>query len=342
VNNLTATTGTLFWTPVAGSAGYEYKIDQNAGGPLSGWSSTTINTEQFSGLTGGASYYAHVRNLCTGGDKSSWINIPFTMPQCNKPTNIIISNVTDSAAHALWSQMPGTGNYDYAVSFDKTPPVTGIMSTTSIAANLNGLVPNSKYYFHLRSRCFGIDSSEWLIDSFITKMPCYAPIVQVNNLGTNTPYVFWDPVPTAVAYEYTLTNTITMPAFGKDIYTTYVDVTLDDDGKDYYMHVRAQCNSMYTYSPWSVVALRTGVTKISTPGQTGSIEIYPNPVNENLYIRNATPGTAYMINDMTGRVLGRGVVSLNKPVIVQHLSPGMYILEINTDHGNQNVRFIKK
>ncbi|WP_276133545.1 T9SS type A sorting domain-containing protein [Polluticoccus soli] len=341
VSNLTASAGVLSWSPGASTTGYEWVINQASGNPAGNGAATATTSTSFSGLTSGATYWAHVRNVCGGGDKSSWNHFQFTMPVCNKPTNMLISNVSDSSADLLWSQMPSANGYDYAVNFSILPPTIGIQTTTNIAAHLDDLVPNSKYYVHVRSKCFASDASDWRLDSFITKMVCYAPIVQVNNLGTNVPYAFWDAVPTAVAYEYALKNTSQEPAFGTTVYTTYTELELPADGKDYYLHVRSKCNSMFTFSPWSTVALRTGMTSISAVGKQHA-EIYPNPVSDWLFIKNAQPGTVYAVIDMAGRVLIDGVITQNvQQIDASRLSSGVYLLKLN-DEGSTQSRFVKQ
>jgi hypothetical protein len=341
VSNLTSSSGVLSWSPGQSSAGYEWVINQTAGNPSGNGTTASTTTASFSGLTSGATYWAHVRNVCGGGDKSSWAHFQFTMPVCNKPTNMIISNITDSTTDVLWSQMANANGYEYAVNFSSQPPTTGIQSTTGISLHLDDLQPNSKYYIHVRTKCFVSDASGWRTDSFVTKMACYAPIVQVNGLGSNTPYAFWDPIPTAVGYEYALTNTSKAPAFGTNIYTPYVGLELPADGKDYYLHVKSKCNSMFTFSEWSSLALRTGVTGVTMLSDK-KVEIFPNPVSDKLIIRDALTGATYTVTDMAGRVLISNTITNSwQEVDASGLSSGVYLLKLN-DGASGQTRFIKQ
>lgn len=330
----------LSWSPVPGTAGYEYVINQNSGNPVGNGISLSTTSVPLTGLVGGTSYYAHVRNVCAPTDKSVWLHQQFTMPVCNTPTNVLISNITDSTTDLLWSQMPNASGYDYAVDFSKLAP-TSYSNTSSFAAHLTGLIPNSKYYLHVRSRCFATDTSAWRLDSFVTLMVCYAPIVQVNGLGTNDPYSFWDPIPTAVGYEYALANSTMAPAFGNPIYTPFTGLALPDDGKDYYLHVRTKCNSMFTFSQWSTVALRTGMTDIPVVIGNG-VEIYPNPVNDVLHVKNGVTGTKYNVVDMAGRTLVNDVIrQRDQQINVSHLPAGIYLLKLNDETFTQ-VKFVKQ
>jgi hypothetical protein len=333
-------TGILSWSPVTGTQGYEYVINQSAGNPLGNGTSTSATSIPLSGLTSGSAYYAHIRNVCAPTDKSVWLHQAFTMPVCNTPANVLISNIMDSTADLMWSQMPNASGYDYAVDFSNLTP-TSYANTSNIAVHLTNLVPNSKYYVHVRSRCFAADTSAWRLDSFVTKMVCYAPVVQVNQLGSNTPYAFWDPIPTAIAYEYTLTTNPASPAFGTTIYTPFVGLSLPEDGKNYYLHVRSKCNSMFTFSSWSTLALRTGTTGVSVVGGKGP-QIYPNPVSDVLSVKDARPGAAYTVTDMAGRVLISGIISqLNEQIDARSLPSGIYLFKLSDEHFTQ-LRFTKQ
>ena len=239
VSNVDNNSADVSWNTVAGSLGYEYVLSQSATPPSGAGTATTANTHSFNNLANGTTYYFHIRNKCATSF-SGWTTQSFTTWGCNRPTNVLISNVTDTSADVVWSLMPGADHYEYALNFSKQPPVSGIIQTNSHAHHFVDLQANSKYYLHIRSRCFGTDSSTWRVDSFITLMACYAPNVQVNQLGTNKPYAFWDPVPTAYAYEYKLSNSTLVPAFGTPTSATNAQLTLEDNGEQYYMFVRSQ------------------------------------------------------------------------------------------------------
>jgi hypothetical protein len=334
-------TAILSWSPVPGSQGYEYVINQSAGNPAGNGTVNATTSVPLAGLTGGASYYAHIRNVCAAADKSVWLHQAFTMPVCNTPSNLLVSNITDSTTDLLWSQMPNASAYNYAVTFSKQPPTFGYQTTTNIAAHLSSLQPNSKYYVHVRSRCFSNDTSAWRTDSFVTQMGCYGPIVQVNGLGSNTPYAFWDPIPMAVGYEYALTPTNKPSAFGTNIYTAFVGLSLPEDGKDYYLHVRTKCNSMFTFSQWTTVALRTGTTDVLDPTKHADLELYPNPATDRLYIKGSSAGEPYTIIDITGRAISNGKTAQGTSEInIAGMTPGIYVLKLH--EVGQVLKFIKE
>jgi hypothetical protein len=58
---ITSSTATVGWTGVAGSVGYDYVVDQNAGNPSATPTTTTGTSVNLTGLTPSTNYYLHVR-----------------------------------------------------------------------------------------------------------------------------------------------------------------------------------------------------------------------------------------------------------------------------------------
>jgi len=56
---------------------------------------------------------------------------------------------------------------------------------------------------------------------------------------------------------------------------------------------------------------------------------FPNPANDQLQLRSATPGTTYTILDLNGRILAtHKITATTESINVQHLQPGAYLLKI--------------
>jgi hypothetical protein len=341
-SNVTHNYADVSWDAIPGTLGYEYEFSQSPTPPAGAGTPTSATTLSFPGLSNGTNYYIHVRNKCSSS-YSGWETHGFQTIGCFKPTNMLISNITDTSASVLWSQMPGADSYDYAVDFSNQPPAS-FTNTTSFQHQLSDLTPNSKYYVHVRSRCFNnTDHSQWRLDSFVTLMACYPPNVQVNGLGTITPYAFWDDVPTAHSYEYALNRSEMPPAFGNTLHATNVQLTLPDDGSNQYLHVRTKCNSMFTHSPWTTVQLRQGsATAISDLTATGEISIYPNPVKDVLHV-SGNDAARYSIISITGSVLISGVWEGKERTIgLAQLPVGIYILKVEANGQFNVTRFVKE
>ena len=171
-SNITNKGADINWNAVTNSQGYEYVLSQSATPPAGAGSPTNATSLQYNNLTNGTTYYLHVRNKCAAGVFSQWSTYSFSTLGCFKPGNVIISNVTDTSADVLWALMPASDYYQYALDFSNQNPTSGIVTTNTNSKHFNALTPNSKYYFHTRSRCFGTDSSAWRLDSFVTQMAC--------------------------------------------------------------------------------------------------------------------------------------------------------------------------
>jgi hypothetical protein len=339
--NLTITptgvsTANISWNAVGGSQGYQYVVSQNgqnpttAGTPVSGTSAST------SGLTAGASYYLYVRNVCTPGSSwSDWSRNTFTMPTCDEPVNIIKTNVTDESADIMWAMMPNAAYYEYQIDQVTTPPTggSGFNSTTSIMTHVSGLNDMTTYYIHIRSRCFSDDSSAWALDSFYTQMGCPAPQLVVANPNTSSPSGSWNDVVGALAYEYAVKSSATPPAFGDEVRDTKTPIlSLPFDNKDYYLHVRAKCNSMFSFSSWSTAPLRLITSGVASVKEDGfSVIAYPNPMTDKLSLNvkgNISADASFTLTDMQGRVVRTvHVTGATTETNIADLPSGIYLLK---------------
>lgn len=104
-------------------------------------------------------------------------------PSCDFPVNIatdILNNGT--SVQANWQDTSGSvpSGYEYAVSTSNATPASGTLVTSS-GVMVDGLLPFTKYYLHVRSVCGGA-FSEWSTKEFATignDEPCHAiPLTQ--------------------------------------------------------------------------------------------------------------------------------------------------------------------
>lgn len=101
-----------------------------------------------------------------------------TSPFCAVPTNLVVSNITNTSASISWASA-GSSDYEYAVTQSSTPPVSGtVLNATT--ANVTGLLSSNNYYLHVRAKC-GSEYSAWVTsDPFTT-------------LDPPTNLIIWDP-----------------------------------------------------------------------------------------------------------------------------------------------------
>jgi hypothetical protein len=344
--NITTTDADISWNAVAGSLGYEYVLDQSSASPSGPGTATTATTYHASGLMLNTTYYFHIRNQCANSF-SNWTTYSFTSADayCKPPVNILYSNLTSTSVDVLWSSMPTSDGYEYYVDVNPSLPTstTGVTYTTSITANLNNLTPVTKYYFFIRSICLGgKDNSTWRIDSFVTDNTCPAPMVAVQNITANSADAFWPAVPTAISYEYVVTTSETKPAFGKETFNTSATVTIDENEKTQYLHVRTKCNSQFSFSEWTTEMLKNETTSVVNANAFYAVDIYPNPVQDNLIIAGAAKADI-IVRDAKGMTVIQARSDNDKFVIdCSKLPSGIYLIDIKGEHVSQVSRFTRK
>jgi large repetitive protein len=101
-------------------------------------------------------------------------NVNFQVLTCPSPTALTLGTVTTTTANISWTAPTSIvpASYDYYLSTSNTSPLEGTVPTgnvTTTSVNLTPLIPNTTYYFWVRSNCGAGDTSIWLGPlSFIT------------------------------------------------------------------------------------------------------------------------------------------------------------------------------
>jgi len=70
--------------------------------------------------------------------------------------------------------------------------------------------------------------------------------------------------------------------------------------------------------------------------ESGSMEIYPNPVsgsNVNITFRNNFAGGEYQITDLSGKVVQNGMIHSRDEILQINILPGSYVIRISEDNG---------
>ncbi len=169
---------------------------------------------------------------------------------------------------------------------------------------------------------------------------CHAPVNISHKLETF-----------AEDFDYKHKVTLTWDAVDEaEFYTVYVNgeklsdvnettfVTGFDNNGTYIYTVTSTCNSVESeHSEACVVFLEvTGIEETDA-----NIGIYPNPVNDKLYIETDVEVKEVSIYDIYGR--RQSIVNGQQPTVldVSNLKSGIYIININTENGNIVRRIIK-
>lgn len=118
-------------------------------------------------------------------------NVKLSIPTCIMPTVLNVNTITASGATLTWtapSPIPA-GGYHYFITTTNTAPTAATTPTGTVTANsvvLNNLIPNTTYYFWVRSNCTTANTSLWSAGpSFTTtQIPATIPYIQ-NFTGAN-------------------------------------------------------------------------------------------------------------------------------------------------------------
>jgi hypothetical protein len=354
VTNLGSTTATIGWGTVAGSAGYDYIVDTNPNVPWPNSPTTVSNSTtsaNVTGLTPNTNYYLHVRNRCNSTDLSAWVDKAFTTyPPCSPPTGFKTTNLTPTSTNINWNAWPLAVKYDYLV--DQTPNApsgsTGTTSTTLTTAPISGLTENTKYYVHIRTHCSTNEISGWGLDSFTTPIPCRAPDVKVEYLNTDEAVAYWDAVTTATHYEYAVTQSSTPPAIGTKYNYTSIHTSALQDGKDYYVHVRASCISLgiESLSPWGTKSFKTFAVGVNQAVNKGfKLDVYPNPVQDvmNIELTGNTGDAVLTITDLAGKTVKTVAINASQMTVnTSDLSAGTYIIKYSDKEHKEIIKVTKQ
>ena len=107
---------------------------------------------------------------------------------------------------------------------------------------------------------------------------------------------------------------------------------------NYYRLKQVDKDVKFTYSSVVIIAYLGGDKWVN---------IYPNPVKDNLFIQRqngSNSNTNIVITDASGKVVYQSVNSLSSTLEVQtsNWSRGIYIVKLNSDEGSSTIKIVKE
>lgn len=351
-SGILSSAATVGWAPVTGSVGYEYVVNTNSADPTGSGTPTSSTSVNLSGLNPSTTYYLHVRNKCSSTSASVWVTFSFTtLPPCYPPVGFNVTNLTPNSATINWAVWPSALDYDYIVDQSNTTPTstTAATNTTLTTANLSALLENTWYFVHIRSNCALGEKSGWSLDSFLTPIPCRAPVITIDHINTTEAVAYWAPVVTAVSYEYAITKSPTPPVLGTKYDFTSIHTSALDDGQDYYIHARSQCVCLgiQSTSPWGTASFKTFPTNVNNAGGAGfRIAAFPNPIKDvmTIQVSGTRDGEATItVTEVSGKVV-RSVNVLGEKTNVDMggLAAGMYMVKYTDQSHSEMIKINKQ
>jgi hypothetical protein len=84
------------------------------------------------------------------------------------------------------------------------------------------------------------------------------------------------------------------------------------------------------------------IVGIENEREKREMELFPNPANDLLFVKNITPDSNFEILDITGKSVGKGTLSTPGTISVQNLGKGIYFLIVTDSRGAMKTgRFVK-
>lgn len=167
--------------------------------------------------------------------------------------------------------------------------------------------------------------------------------VKAEATSSTTIRLSWDPVPGALAYGILWVD---MDMFLGGTYETYVDLTDMEPNTQYCFKVFTiseidEEGYIVGYSEDSEEACATTWAE-SVEEATASFNIYPNPVNDVLFIESTETVEEVSIYTIAGVMVYNETSLSNNSINVSELNGGVYIIKVRTENNETISRFVKK
>ncbi len=335
VSNITESGATISWVGTADS----YEIQLNEGNA----ETLTAKTKTYTDLKAGTFYLVKVRAVC-GESKSDWAISSFTTTEqeiedCNEPTELSVSNVTETGATVSWT---GT-----ATAYEVQLNDSEVETVTTTSKTYTDLTAATLYLVKVRSVC-AESKSDWVVTAFTTNEEieegCGEPTnLTISGVTETEATITWEG--TVDAYEIQLNDgeieTVTENT------KTYTDL---EPATFYFFKIRSVCGE--NLSQWVMIPFfetMKGESGLNDAEQTISITVYPNPIEANgnatINLQGLNGNTKLMLMDVNGRVLiNEDLISGTETyeITTSNLSAGVYYLAIRTQNGVATEKLIVK
>ena len=265
--------------------------------------------------------------------------------ECIAPTNVT-ADIEEGGYGFLylitltWDEVPNAASY---VVYANNNYVTVVTEPTFVT----GVNATGEIKYNIMTNCGENGSSELSEDLIVTlgnEQPetCDAPTNLQSSVEENAAdfnYVFkvtltWNTVANANSYNVYIDGEL----FGENVTTNSFVVGSDYEGILTFA-VTSNCDNGESdmSQPLSVELKGTGINEYES-----ELEIFPNPVNDKLFINTADAINEICIYNVTGVQVYRETEFNGNEIDMSSLSKGMYIIKIKTDKHNIIKQIIKK
>lgn len=324
---------------------YEYSLD-----------ATTWQRSNFFGSLVPGNYTAYARVVgenCIG-------SFNLTITSGGGPTNISVSNITQTSAVVTWTPPAGASTYNIRYRILNSINWTTVSNISTSSFTLTGLQSGTTYQVAVQTNCESGLTSAWSNSlQFTTQVGTSACPVPgglfVTRVNSTTVRVDWTPVSGTTCYIISWgvasSNPNSWPAQTVSHPTNTFQITGLTQNLNYQVRIRANCTAC---SPFSGVRSDWGALVNFTTGASGREEVtewlsqstqpvtefkvYPNPNQGNFTVSfdvlEAGDATV-TLHDLSGRQVHTETFNVSKglnelPIQLQDVSSGLYILRMKT------------
>ena len=295
----------------------------------------TDTTYTVENLTSGTEYCFNVASVYKNResfDRSDWACATTAAVVPSAPANVKVEATSSMSVKVSWDEVENAKRY-YIYSAD-----TLVAKTSYTHYNIVGLEANTQY-------CYVVVSVNGEVESEKSEEACgvtleeeielVAPVVTATAISDTAIVLSWNVVEGATAY-----NVYADTALLVNVTDTTFTVTGLTANTQYCFAVAA-VNSTDESEKSAVVCATTWVDAIGE--LASSFNIYPNPVNDKLYIETEVEVREVVVYDVYGRQQELSAISSQPSVIdVANLNSGVYFVKVRTENGEIVKRFIKK
>lgn len=276
----------------------------------------------------------------------------YTMPDCNgiSVSGLNVTNVLGSSFKANWTQITNPWFGWYSLQYKPVSSGTWIDGGTSAYTTANktliGLTPNTSYEVQIRFHCSSLSEGLWSNSVYFTTLnTCWAPTsTSVSNITGTGAKINWPAAPGALFYTVKYrTSAGPGPWMSGTTNTNNKILTGLTTSTQYDAQVGTNCagwlSPLTPIVQFTTLASRPGQTTLEEELNTNTIEVFPNPVKDQLSIQfndDAATGYELKVTDMNGRVVSsahvQSVEGMNEfSVDASAFAKGVYSIQLTAN-----------
>jgi hypothetical protein len=260
-----------------------------------------------SNLKSNTKYDFYIRAKCNGAygvwsEKDSFLTTNVFHYKGNEAFEVNFENITNKSARAQWTKIVGDAySKYYLIEYGPKGFVRGTGHAQSGLLDileLNGLEADTEYSFFIRSNNVSSADSVWFTEHTFKTLPCNTVISGIESMemwttcfcdnGAVGVEIKWADMADSYKLEYGLkgfqkgTGESLMVNEGNSVFISYKQL---NSYTDYDFYIQAECNGAFgewtAKNTFSTTQLNTGIEKVQSP----KFELYPNPIEDILYIK---------------------------------------------------------